>query len=526
MNTDPQDQKDSAQTPTSPDVSTDPPINAPEPPTTGSQPPVSSPSITPDDPPSTPAEPPVTPDASASTPPDPPVVPNASVDTGANLGTASPYEETNEPNPYTTPGGAPPEKKKRSKAGVIGLVIFLLLFTIPISVYYIQQRQQLADLRGRAQEDGPYPNCDNPCRDGFTWNEKCGLESACTLDPGEDDIACTACDANDMCVRVSTFAEGCTYDPCVEGNPCKPAVCGNNTCDTGESNNTCPEDCGSCLVDGVCASNEPDYCPDCKDDGGSNNTGPWALDCGEIGSECAGFGQCVQGYNSWVCDDKEDGSGTKCVPKVKSYVPELVDNNDAACGNCPWEETNGVCCPTGVDACSNPGANKCIADPFVSECKEWSSACPSGQTHYWAHVLSCADTSCFNDFSGEGCFGTEPTPTPPTDTPRQTPPPENTPPPGSSPTPTSPPVGPQCHNIKVYLDDEEVNPSTLQPNDAVVIAVVHNLGERARIRVNGGAWVESSALNAFGEFRFDFTIPEGISNFVIEAEILSGGVWQ
>ncbi|MBU1327200.1 hypothetical protein KKB64_05035 [Patescibacteria group bacterium] len=169
----------------------------------------------------------------------------------------------------------------------------------------------------------------------------------------------------------------------------------------------------------------------------------------------------------------------------------------APCGGtpeCPWQLTNGQCCPKPPDNCSNPGDKICIPDPFISQCSEWDLGCPSGQQYYWKHLEGI--TSCDNF----------PTPTP-------------------TPGPTEPP-GPQCQNIKIYKNGSPVDPSTLRAGDAVIIAVKGTNAVKARIRVNGGAWTETTTKNASGEYITGFTIPAGVTQFVIEAEVYRNGVWQ
>lgn len=83
---------------------------------------------------------------------------------------------------------------------------------------------------------------------------------------------------------------------------------------------------------------------------------------------------------------------------------------------------------------------------------------------------------------------------------------------------------PACNGVKVYKDGVVVTDLTsLHVNDHIVIAVSGGLATKAHIRVNGGAWTETTTKNAANEYTLDFTIlPESIvgNKVEIEAEIL------
>lgn len=89
----------------------------------------------------------------------------------------------------------------------------------------------------------------------------------------------------------------------------------------------------------------------------------------------------------------------------------------------------------------------------------------------------------------------------------------------NSPTPTTPTVIPQCNSIKIYKNGAVVTPSTLQPGDAIVIAVAGGNATKARIRVNGGSWTETTTKNGAGEYTMNYVIPTGPTRFRIESEI-------
>lgn len=121
-------------------------------------------------------------------------------------------------------------------------------------------------------------------------------------------------------------------------------------------------------------------------------------------NECTGTQRtvsCTWNYTKWICGNK-------------NWIPNYgAPNNGEGCSNCPWPVAPGqACCPQGVDAC-NPNTDnyKCVADPFVAECKPWTNpACPASQQGYWKAIEWCNTPGCecgpnglFSDYSGPGC---------------------------------------------------------------------------------------------------------------------------
>ena len=102
------------------------------------------------------------------------------------------------------------------------------------------------------------------------------------------------------------------------------------------------------------------------------------------------------------------------------------------------------------------------------------------------------------------------------------PPGVGTPPPG---TETPPPPAPQCLSIKVYKGTQIVVPATLQVGDQVEIAVAGGVATKARVRINGGSWTETTTKNTAGEFTVDWTVPANTTNVSMEAEIFVNGAW-
>ena len=100
---------------------------------------------------------------------------------------------------------------------------------------------------------------------------------------------------------------------------------------------------------------------------------------------------------------------------------------------------------------------------------------------------------------------------------------------GNTDTPTPTP-GSECTAIQVFKNDTQLDAAgmaALQPGDAVVITVAGANASKAHIRINGGAWIESTTLNSSGAYTFNYTIPSDITNFTIESEIFgSDGNWH
>lgn len=147
-----------------------------------------------------------------------------------------------------------------------------------------------------------------------------------------------------------------------------------------------------------------------------------------------------------------------------------------------------------------------------------------------------------------------PTKTPtPTSTPSQTPTPTNTPTstPTRTPTPTVSPtatlsptstftptatptdtptptnlVGGQCLAIRVYYNGVAINPFSLRAGDTIELAVSGTNATKARIRVNGGVWTETTQKNTTNEYYITYTLPLNIFEFTVEAEVFVNNQWQ
>lgn len=122
-----------------------------------------------------------------------------------------------------------------------------------------------------------------------------------------------------------------------------------------------------------------------------------------------------------------------------------------------------------------------------------------------------------------------------------TPPGGNKPPPKtptSTPTPTTA-ITPVCQNIKIYKNGQQVtNLSSLRAGDTVTLAIKGNLAPtKAHFRVNGqqlaqndgdneSGWTVTTTKNSANEWTKDYTIPEGVTDFVIEGEVFTNGAYR
>ncbi len=88
-------------------------------------------------------------------------------------------------------------------------------------------------------------------------------------------------------------------------------------------------------------------------------------------------------------------------------------------------------------------------------------------------------------------------------------------------------TAPQCQSIKIYKGGQVVTPSTLRAGDDVLLAAVApTAATKARFRVNGGSWQETTTKNGSNEFTLAFTIPSATTNFTVEAQLFINGQWQ
>jgi MYXO-CTERM domain-containing protein len=197
-------------------------------------------------------------------------------------------------------------------------------------------------------------------------------------------------------------ALGCPSD-CSGGGP----VCGNGTCENGETSGSCPSDCGSCTpncggkvcgdngcggscgvcsgvgmycsFDGICKNKDGSCTPACTGKVcGADGCGGSCGSCSN-GQTCNGFGQCTTSCTP-NCSGKVCGSDG-CSGTCGTCGSGFVCNNSGACvdqGSCVPDCLNRVCGNNGCGGscgdcpigkdCDNTGV--CVDDPGTQPCPD------------------------------------------------------------------------------------------------------------------------------------------------------------
>lgn len=101
----------------------------------------------------------------------------------------------------------------------------------------------------------------------------------------------------------------------------------------------------------------------------------------------------------------------------------------------------------------------------------------------------------------------------------------------STPHLTQPPVAGQCMAIKFYKGTTLLDANSLKalkPGDVITIAVKgSNNPAKARFRINGSAWAETTKKNSQGEYVTEnYTIPQDTVNFTFAAEVYVDNTWK
>jgi formylglycine-generating enzyme required for sulfatase activity len=165
-----------------------------------------------------------------------------------------------------------------------------------------------------------------------------------------------------------------TCDNCPEDCGICPE-CGDSSCDLAENCDTCPGDCGQCCGNGSCESEYLETCENCQTDCG----------CGD-GEVCTAEETCCE-IN---CGGKECGG----------------DGCDGTCGSCqaPTVCTNGICIGCGDGQCG-AGEHKCNCP---EDCTGGCSGCCAGTECKTENTLTFCGSggeTCDECTGGEQCVG-------------------------------------------------------------------------------------------------------------------------
>jgi len=183
-----------------------------------------------------------------------------------------------------------------------------------------------------------------PCADGLYCDYSNGFNSAvCAKVKG----AGASCNGNNECAT----GLSCSYDPQANGQVCikgstvpycfTPVVCGDGTCDPGETPTSCPQDCGAngFCGDGNCDQGEINTCP--QDCGGGSCTDTCAAGITDGGPVCAGTS------SANLYDFLVSCAQGSCPAECSSFIQNQAPLN-ATCGSCL--QTN---CGTELTDCAN-----------------------------------------------------------------------------------------------------------------------------------------------------------------------------
>ncbi len=518
------------------------------------------------------------------------------------------------PPPEPEPAVPPPAPKKRSNKALL-IAVFLFLFaTLPLSVYFVSQQRQIADIRNRAA--GPCKvsknnTTDTYCDNGVNKTHSC-IGGTCSDDPssicgtwgsessggacGGGTTTSSTSDTSSQTTTTQTTTttstktcsgqpvgacskDGngdwykCTDDPAwADGKWVRDDGCGSSTSSTTTTSTTTPTSAVTNTGGGASTVPPTDDC--WKDNklgmfAGDVGCTPGAQQCnGNILAECQpeisrfckvsywkAIGTCSGGtpmpyagvtvspnfgQNTGRTADSGScgGNGQSCCDPF-STGGKICDGNlycNTASGKCESSKPTNLC--QGNQGSKEQAGDLC--EVFIcpgkcdngNQCTKSTGKVPCGQANLGGQCgqidwLDANRAYCGVKVQncGGACAGTTQTrggqqP----DGQQQQPPPPATPTP--TPTPTPLPPGPQCKNIKLYKGNEVVLPSSLVPGDQITVAIVGANATKARARVNGSSWTETSTKNAAGEFTIQFTIPASGGTFTIEAEVYQNGVWQ
>ena len=231
------------------------------------------------------------------------------------------------------------------------------------------------------------------------------IATAFTVETALVDCAVDAdCDDGLYCNGTETCTSGACapgVDPC-GGGACDEAtsactsICGDGTCDAGETCDTCAADCPSFTLagfdcgNGLCEAGDGEDCVNCPADCAGVQGGKPAnrFCCGFGGSNPVGCGDsaCTTGGNACT-ETAQGGGGSTCCGDATCESPEDSSNCPLDCG-APAFCGDGTC-DSGEDVCS------CAADCGAPPSSE--ASCTDGSDNDCDGFVDCADSDCSAD---------------------------------------------------------------------------------------------------------------------------------
>lgn len=409
---------------------------------------------------------------------------------------------------------------KKTKLGPILAVLLLLFVTIPTAVYFVAQQRELADSRSQAVSCLPLSDCGGNlgklCTGcpGYSYSYgKCCKTVVpppnTPKPPPPSDCRLTGCTGGQTCESV-----GANWK-CVAGapTPTKPPPAGGSCTQCTDQYKCVPvaniQGCDS--NKNVCESNF-----DCGGTGPSPSPKDTNVSC----TACIDQYQCktIKSPPNCrpelnACDNNFDCGGTgpsptpKITPQTNNCSQVKCTSTSCTVGNM-YDGTGASNCVVWRYKCPNnwPAGKGCQENGTAGRSGSFSG-CGTEQIDIYCPVCGIGSGQMFiSKFNQGSCGGGGNTP---------------------NPTPTTPVTSFQCQSIKIYKNGAVFTDySSLRAGDQITIAVVGATATKARIRVNGAAWTETSTKNASGEFTLNYTIASGVTSFTFEAEVYRNGVWK
>lgn len=233
----------------------------------------------------------------------------------------------------------------------------------------------------------------------------------CTQDADCDDSA--YCNGIESCV-VGSCQSGpppCGGGACDEPTDSCTSICGDGTCDAGETCSSCAADCPSFPLptavcgNGLCEAGDGEDCVSCAADCNGAQSGKPAnrFCCGFGGSNPVGCSSSTCTTGGFSCTETPQGAGgSTCCGDLICQDPEDSSNCSVDCG------TPAVCgdgtCDVGESSCS------CTADCGAPPSSELG-LCSDGMDNDCDGFTDCADNDCLGDSACQAvdcsAFGTK-----------------------------------------------------------------------------------------------------------------------